>query len=557
MQARALMCGVFLLGNAVAVRSPPPDEIPPKAATTPSVRVRGDVSAEPAEPTFVNPIYEGADPWVTHHERHYFLCRSEGDVGISVWKSAKLTDPGIKRIVWKAPSSGWNSRQVWAPELHRLDGRWYIYYAASDGRNRNHRTGVLEAVTDDPQGSYRDRGALYTGDDCAGSMQNRWAIDATPLELDGRLYLIWSGWPADEDIQYLYIAPMANPWTISGNRVRLCANDTHIWERVREDPAQRGLNEAPQVLRDNGRVFVVYSCSGSWEPTYKLGLLELKERADPLRPGSWRKHGEPVFQPTESVFGIGHASFAKSPDDREDWIIYHAKVSRKPGWQRTVRAQPFTWTPDGRPIFGTPIPSAEPLRVPSGEPANRFGGHFHDTFDKDAWDGWVFYGKNGCVRVADGHMSLGVTPPWGKVNYYRPGEKALVRGREWSDVSVQTRVYVKNGGRDAGILFRIREPSVGYDAQKGYFAGLIPGTQKVVLGKTNGRHWHELALVDHPVVMKRWYTLGVEASDDSIRVLVDGEIRIAVADSDYRRGMVGVRVVDSQAWFDEFEVAPR
>ncbi|MBN2786218.1 MAG: family 43 glycosylhydrolase, partial [Pontiellaceae bacterium] len=76
--------------------------------------------------TFVNPVYEGADPFVYKHtDGFYYFCQSEGDRGIAIWKSDKLTDKGIKRLVWKAPDSGWNSKEVWAPELHFLDGKWY------------------------------------------------------------------------------------------------------------------------------------------------------------------------------------------------------------------------------------------------------------------------------------------------------------------------------------------------------------------------------------------------------------------------------------------------
>ena len=166
----------------------------------------GKLRMEEVEPAFTNPVYEGADPWVTAKDGYYYLCQSEGNRGVSVWKSDKLTDRGIKRIVWRSPKTGWNARQVWAPELHHLNGRWYVYYAASDGQNANHRTGVLEAKTDDPQGAYLDKGMLYTGDDVAKGTDNRWSIDATPLQIDDRLYLVWSGWPDEEDIQYLYIA---------------------------------------------------------------------------------------------------------------------------------------------------------------------------------------------------------------------------------------------------------------------------------------------------------------------------------------------------------------
>lgn len=318
-----------------------------------------------SRPVFTNPIYKGADPWVIKKGRHYYLCQSEKGRGISVWKSTKLIDRGIKRVIWKAPNKGWNSRQIWAPELHYLQGHWYIYYAASDGKNANHRMGVLESTTDDPQGPYIDKGMLYTGDDIVGKTNNRWAIDGTTLQVSDRLYFIWSGWPDTRDIQYLYIAHMKNPWTISSNRVKICENDTYIWERVAESPHQRGLNEGPQVLKRNGKIFIVYSCSGSWEPTYKLGLLYIDEAADPMDPKNWKKKSQPVFKSTKQVFGVGHASFAKSPDNTEDWIIYHSKTSRSDGWQRVVRTQKFGWIRDGFPDFGSPVPTGKVLPAPS------------------------------------------------------------------------------------------------------------------------------------------------------------------------------------------------
>ena len=507
-------------------------------------------------PEFVNPVYEGADPWIARHDGHYYLCRSEQDEGVSVWKSDSLTDPGAKRVVWNAPRRGWNSRQIWAPELHRLRGRWYIYYAASDGRNENHRMGVLEATTDDPQGPYVDKGMLYTGDDAAGRTNNRWAIDATPLEIGDQLYLVWSGWPDTEDVQYLYIAPMENPWTISGNRVRLCDNATYDWERVGGTPAGRGLNEGPQILRTADRVCIVYSCSGSWEPTYKLGLLHMAADADPLDPASWTKADRPVFQGTDRVFGVGHACFVKSPDGSEEWIVYHSKTSPKHGWERVVNMQPFRRTTDGFPDFGEPVPPGRPLRAPSGERPNRPGGDFVETFDSGNWDRWQYYGSNRYIWVDSGALSLGGHPVRGLVNHFRTGEKALVRGAEWSNLSVQARIRVEQGERDAGILFRVRYPSVGYDAQRGYFAGIIPGTKKVVLGKTDGTRWHELALVDHPVESGRWYTLRIDAVDDRIQVFVDEELKVNARDRDYARGMVGVRVVDTHARFDDIQVSP-
>jgi GH43 family beta-xylosidase len=179
------------------------------------------------------------------------------------------------------------------------------------------------------------------------------------------LYFLWSGWEGAEDVQHLYIAKMSDPCTISSRRVRICANDDYVWERVGEHRRGRGLNEGPQVLKRNGKVFVVYSCSGSWQHSYKLGMLWMDEAADPMDPGSWTKVARPVFESRGEVFGVGHCSFTTSADGTEDWMLYHSKVSRREGWDRVVRAQRFGWDERGFPDFGAPV--CGPIEVPAGE----------------------------------------------------------------------------------------------------------------------------------------------------------------------------------------------
>ena len=316
--------------------------------------------------TFQNPIAIGADPWVTRHGEFYYWCLSESDLGVAVYRSRSLTSLGEKFVVWRAPKRGPYSAQIWAPELHRLDGRWYIYVAASNGRNETHRMIALESTSDDPTQPFAFKAEFYTGDDVATRRKNCWAIDGTILEHEGRRYFIWSGWADHRDEQWMYIAPMANPWTLAGGRVRLCRNNDHAWEHVSESRAERGLNEGPQVLQRNGRTFVVYSCSGSWEASYKLGLLELRAGGDPMDPEAWAKHGEPVFSPSEATCGVGHCSFTVSPDGTEDWIVFHAKISAVHGWDRRIRAQRFEWAADGRPVFGAVKDEAIVAR-PSGD----------------------------------------------------------------------------------------------------------------------------------------------------------------------------------------------
>ncbi len=321
--------------------------------------------------TFANPLYDGADPYVIRHDDLYYSINTGAGGRIEIWKSTSLIDRGECSIVWAPPRWGWNRAEVWAPELHYIRGNWYVYYAASDGKNCNHRMGVLRCQSEDPQGPYTDLGQLYTGDDIGSKTENRWAIDGTILEQNDRLFFLWSGWEDDRDIQHLFIAEMSDPTTIATNRVRLCNNNTHVWEHVGEDRRQRGLHEGPAMLRRNGRIILVYSCSGSWQATYKLGMLSMRENADPMIPGNWTKHPKPVFESTDETFGIGHCSFTTSVDGSEDWILYHAKKSRAEGWDRHVYAQPFIWNARGLPEFGKPITPGQAISIPANRRTKR------------------------------------------------------------------------------------------------------------------------------------------------------------------------------------------
>jgi GH43 family beta-xylosidase len=134
----------------------------------------------------------------------------------------------------------------------------------------------------------------------------------------------------------------------------------HDWEKI-GNPL---VNEGPEVLTHNGDLFIIYSASGSWTDHYCLGQLKLVG-SDPLNPKSWRKKPTPVFRGTETVFSPGHASFTKSPDGTEDWIVYHTAKHRGAGWDRCTRMQPFKWDAQGDPIFGQPIADTVEIPAPS------------------------------------------------------------------------------------------------------------------------------------------------------------------------------------------------
>jgi len=326
--------------------------------------------------TFTNPIVTGgnhgsADPWVIYKDGFYYYCRSLDGTAIGISKTKRLQDIGVAKMVKvfePDPEDAEQvaySKEIWAPELHYLRGKWYIYFAADDGNNDNHRMYVLESDSQDPQGSYTFKGKL-------SPQTERWAIDGTVLEYDDNLYFIWSGWPGFENEQQnLYIAAMSNPYTITGDRV-LLSEPTEPWEKYTY-PGGPIVNEGPQILKKDGTVHIIYSASHCSTNEYCLGMITFNGTSadDIMNPSKWvKKTDGPVFQKNSStgVFGPGHASFVQSPDNSESWILYHAYSSENSPheWtERTVRAQRFDWK-GTEPIFGIPVALGVEITEPSG-----------------------------------------------------------------------------------------------------------------------------------------------------------------------------------------------
>lgn len=312
--------------------------------------------------TFTNPLLaSAADPWVVQKDGWYYITHTTGrDLRLYRTKKINALAQAESKTVWTPPASGMNSKEIWAPELHYINNKWYFYYAADNGDNNNHRMWVLENASADPfQGAWVDKGMIQLPD-------NTWAIDGTIFEHNGTLYFMWSGWEGTTNVrQDIYIVKMSNPWTATGSRIRL-SKPEYDWELHGGSPT---VNEGPQVLKHNNKVFVIYSASGCWTDNYCLGLLTADAAADLMNSGSWTKSTTPVFQsnPEGQAYAPGHNSFFKSPDGTEDWIAYHANPAAGQGCSghRSMRIQRFSWKEDGTPYFDTPVALGISLNIPS------------------------------------------------------------------------------------------------------------------------------------------------------------------------------------------------
>ncbi len=318
---------------------------------------------------FQNPLLDsGADPFSVYVDGYYYYTHTMGN-RVVLWKTKNLANlrEAESRTIWTPPAGTMYSKNVWAPEIHYINNTWYVYVAADNGTNENHRMYVLQNTSANPlNDQWEFKGKLAAPSD-------KWAIDGNVFEYNNQLYMAWSGWEGDTNGQQdIFIAKMSDPTSLSGKRVKI-SSPTYPWERNGDlgtdgNPEQVFVNEGPQFLEHDGKLFIVFSASGCWTDYYALGLLSL-EGTDPMDASAWTKKEEPIFQqtPENGVYAPGHNSFFKSPDGTEDWILYHANSNPGEGCgnKRAPRMQRLYWNEDGTPFIGTPLPTTVLLPIPS------------------------------------------------------------------------------------------------------------------------------------------------------------------------------------------------
>lgn len=319
---------------------------------------------------YTNPLLPlGPDPYSTYKDGYYYYTHTLQD-RLELWRTKDLADlaNAEHKVIFTPPANTMYSKELWAPEFQFINGKWYAYFAADDGKNENHRMYALENSNPDPfKGEWVFKGKVAAKTD-------KWAIDANVIDYHGKLYMAWSGWEGDEDgKQEIFIAKMSNPYTIEGERSKI-GTPIYNWE-LYGNLMRNGtkinvqVNEGPQFLEHNGRLFIVFSASGCWTDNYSLGLMEFNGEGDILDPLSWKKHPKPIFQQSaeNGVYGTGHNSFFKSPNGKEDWILYHAnpQPGQGCGTDRSPRMQRLFWTPDGLPYIGLPVPEGVEMNIPS------------------------------------------------------------------------------------------------------------------------------------------------------------------------------------------------
>ncbi|MBN2035200.1 MAG: family 43 glycosylhydrolase [Chitinispirillaceae bacterium] len=235
----------------------------------------GTIFLCPIKPTCLNGC-TSPDPWVYRHtDGYYYGMHTVFEGGytrrLDMYRSRYLHDifkNGSPKTIFAPTGSGTPSWDYWAPELHYVNGRWYIYFSGDQ------KTYVLSTGSTDP---YNTTTSSWT---CTRLVSNidDWAIDGTVLQSNGNLYFIWSGIDtivsaAPGSKQKLFISRMNSPTQLAGNRVMI-SYPQYSWEQQGTSTI-RLVNEGPEILRHNGKVYCIYSASFTETYYYCLGMLTL------------------------------------------------------------------------------------------------------------------------------------------------------------------------------------------------------------------------------------------------------------------------------------------
>lgn len=304
-------------------------------------------------------IEQRADPWIYKHtDGYYYFTASVPEydrIEVRRSKTIKGIAEAEPAVAWRKHETGPLCSLIWAPEIHYINGSWYIYYAAAPSKEIvdglfQHRMFVIENKSANPlEGTWEEKGQIKTD-------WESFALDATSFEHKGQQYLVWA--QKDPNIRgnsNLYIAPLEKPWTIKGPQVMITKPE-YDWETI-----GFWVNEGPAVLKRDGKIFISFSGSATDE-NYAMGLLTADEDSDVMDPASWSKSTEPVFKTCYETgqYGPGHNSFTVSEDGSRDILVYHVRnyteIVGDPLYDpnRHTCAKEFTWNPDGTPNFGFP-----------------------------------------------------------------------------------------------------------------------------------------------------------------------------------------------------------
>ena len=197
----------------------------------------------------------------------------------------------------------WIRRAMWAPAAIHANGKYYLFFSGNDIQNNDETGGIGVAVSDRPEGPYRD--AL------GRPLIDRIVHGAQPIDQfvfrddDGEYYMYYGGWG-------------------HCNMVRLAPDLLSVipfedGETFKEITPENYV-EGPFMLKRQGKYYFMWSEGGWGGPDYSVAYAIADSPFGPFE-----RIGKILQQDPEVATGAGHHSVIRIPGKDEWYIVYHRR----------------------------------------------------------------------------------------------------------------------------------------------------------------------------------------------------------------------------------------
>jgi xylan 1,4-beta-xylosidase len=344
---------------------------------------------------YLNPVLAGdrPDPSVLKDGKDYYLTLSSFDAypGLPVWHSRDLVN-------WQPLTHAIRTDvgSIWAPDLVKVKGRYYIYFAA----RRTDRRGLYVVWADAITGPWSEPVSLGL----SGYIDPGHAVGE-----DGRRYLFLSGGD--------YVA-------LSDDGLRVVGPPKHVydgWKYPESWDVESFSLEGPKISRHGGWFYLTTAEGGTAGPP--TGHMVISARSRSIH-GPWQNSPyNPIVRTTrrdQAWWSRGHATVVEGIDGR-DWLVYHGYENGYWTLGRQMLLDPVRWTADGW-FVATGGDLGQPLAKPAGE-ALPHGMALSDDFRGDHLGRqWAFFkpgpreyrrvsfGPDGMALQGEGHAPSDSSP---------------------------------------------------------------------------------------------------------------------------------------------------
>ncbi|SDP99437.1 Glycosyl hydrolases family 43 [Mucilaginibacter sp. OK268] len=257
-----------------------------------------------------NPVVEGwyADPEAKIFNHQYWLyptysAKYNEQVFMDAFSSPDLVHWTKHPHIIDTSGVKWVKRALWAPAVTEKDGKYYIFFGANDIQNNNEKGGIGVAVSDKPEGPFKD----YLGKPLIDQVINK----AQPIDQfvfrddNGQYYMIYGGWGQCNIVKLKNDFTGVEPF-----------EDGVTYKKITPE----GYVEGPVMFKRKGKYYFMWSEGGWTGPDYRVAYA-----IGDTPFGPFKRIGTILKQDASIATGAGHHSVINVPGTDEWYIVYHRR----------------------------------------------------------------------------------------------------------------------------------------------------------------------------------------------------------------------------------------